>query len=80
VLEIATSEGDRSFAIARSSLALVYEYLRRLAEWSESSGRLAGLDPRDALKIDLAGLLLPELQRFALGRHTRIIADGAMVA
>jgi hypothetical protein len=52
---------DRSHAVAPSSLALVREYLRRLAEWSELSGHLTGFGARDALRLDLAGLLLPEL-------------------
>ena len=61
VLGIANPDQNRSDEVARSSLALVHEYLRRLAEWAEASGQVADLDPRDALKVDLAGLLLPEL-------------------
>jgi len=61
VLRIATPGPNRSHAVARSSLALVREYLRRVAEWVELSDQIVGLDPRDALRVDLAGLLLPEL-------------------
>lgn len=61
VLRIAPQGYNQSHAVAKSSLALVKEYLRRVAEWSELSGQGAELGTRDALKADLAGLLLPEL-------------------
>jgi hypothetical protein len=61
VHRIATPAPNRSHEVARSSASLVREYLRRLAEWAELSEQLIGLAPRDALKVDLAGYLLPEL-------------------
>jgi hypothetical protein len=50
-----------SETVARSSCRLVREYLRRVAEWLYLTGRLPDLDTRDALKLDLAGVLVPEL-------------------
>jgi hypothetical protein len=61
VLRIAPQGYGRAHAVSASSVALAREYLRRLAEWAELSGQLAGLGARDALRLDLAGLLLPEL-------------------
>jgi hypothetical protein len=61
VLRISSQGYNQSHAVARSSIALVKEYLRRVAEWAELSGQLSGLGPRDVLRVDLAGLLLPEL-------------------
>jgi len=55
------SDELRSFNIARSSLRLVVESLRRVAEWVVLSGRGDNLTARDVLTVDLAGLLLPEL-------------------
>jgi hypothetical protein len=51
----------RGYEIGWSSLALVYEYLRQVIEWSELSGRSIGTDVREIVFADLAGLLLPEL-------------------
>jgi hypothetical protein len=50
-----------SETVARSSCRLVREYLRRVAEWLYLTGRLPDLDTRDALKLDLAGVLVPEM-------------------
>jgi hypothetical protein len=61
VLAIAPQDYDRVQAVARSSMKLVKEYLRRIAEWAVLSGQLSGLGARDVLRLDLAGLLLPEL-------------------
>lgn len=61
VLAITLRGYNQSHAVARSSIRLVKEYLRRVAEWAELSGQLSGLGPRDVLRVDLAGLLLPEL-------------------
>jgi hypothetical protein len=61
LLRIAPQGGNQSHIVARSSIALVKEYLRRVAEWAELSGQAADLDTRDVLRVDLAGLLLPEL-------------------
>ena len=61
LLRIVPLEYEQRHAVARSSLALVREYLRRIAEWDELTGRLVGLHTRDVLWVDLAGLLLPEL-------------------
>ena len=51
----------RSYQVARSSLALVREYLRRVGEWAELSDQVVGESAREVLFADLAGLLLPEM-------------------
>jgi hypothetical protein len=51
----------RGYGRTWSSVALAKEYFRRLAEWGERSGQLQGMMTKDALSLDLAGLLLPEL-------------------
>lgn len=61
VLRIAPQGDNQSHAVARSSLVLVREYLRRVAKSAELSGQAGGMTARDALRADLAGLLLPEL-------------------
>jgi hypothetical protein len=43
VLRITPLGYNQSHAVARSSLALVREYLRRVAEWTKLSGQLERL-------------------------------------